>query len=143
MRAVSLPTSGTCLQGFDAAMRRSAAVVVVVGQAAAAGSVVCGMPAAVHCAKNLILDRFKMLRPLAKGMGEVLLAADEACGERAVLKLLREDVEPQGANARFEHEIQVLRRLAHPLIPRWLADGHWQKRRVVAVSTSTACRWPS
>ncbi len=82
-----------------------------------------------------ILDRFKMLRPLAKGgMGEVFLADDEDTGERAVLKMLRDDVEARGAVDRFEHEIHVLRRVFHPLIPRWLADGEWQGRRVVAVS---------
>ncbi|MDP2343824.1 MAG: serine/threonine-protein kinase [Deltaproteobacteria bacterium] len=83
-----------------------------------------------------ILERFKMLRPLAKGgMGEVFLADDEATGERAVLKMMiRDEVEAAGASARFEHEIQILRRLNHPLIPRWLADGEWQGRRVVAVS---------
>ena len=82
-----------------------------------------------------ILNRFKMLRPLAKGgMGEVFLADDETTGERAVLKLLRADVEGACAVDRFEHEIQVLRRISHPLIPRWLADGEWQGRRVVAVS---------
>lgn len=121
-------------------MRRSRngsrAVVVVVGHGAALSPAGAhGMQGALHCGMTLILDRFKMLRPLAKGgMGEVFLAEDEVGGDRAVLKLLREDVEPHGATARFEHEIQVLRRLSHPQIPRWLGDGHWQKRRVVAVS---------
>ena len=83
-----------------------------------------------------ILDRFHIVRPLAQGgMGEVFLADDEVTGERAVLKVLRTDVDvgTLGPSARFEHEIEVVRAVSHPLIPRWLADGDWQGRRVLAL----------
>lgn len=84
-----------------------------------------------------IMDRFRILRPLAQGgMGDLFLADDGAAirGDRAVLKMLRDDVDDEGAAARFEHEIEVLRSVQHRLIPRWLADGHWQGKRFVALA---------
>ncbi len=69
-------------------------------------------------------------------MGELFLADDGAAmrGDRAVLKMLRDDLDDDGAAARFEHEIEVLRAVQHRLIPRWLADGHWQGKRFVALA---------
>jgi serine/threonine protein kinase len=84
-----------------------------------------------------ILDRFRILRPLAQGgMGDLFLADDDAtsAGDHAVLKMLRHDLDDDGAAARFEHEIEVLRTVQHRLIPRWLADGHWQGKRFVALA---------
>ncbi|HEY1099548.1 MAG TPA: serine/threonine-protein kinase [Myxococcota bacterium] len=84
-----------------------------------------------------INDRFRILRPLAQGgMGDLFLADDGAAvrGDRAVLKMLRDDLDDAGAVARFEHEIEVLRTVQHRLIPRWLADGHWQGKRFVALA---------
>ena len=86
---------------------------------------------------SLIVDRFRILCPLAQGgMGELFLADDGAAvrGDRAVLKMLRDDINDDGAAARFEHEIEVLRAVQHRLIPRWLADGHWQGKRFVALA---------
>lgn len=84
-----------------------------------------------------VLERFNVVRPLAVGgMGELFLANDAETGQRAVLKVLRDDIGALGSEKRFEHEIQVLRRISrhsHPLIPPWLADGEWDGRRVVAV----------
>ncbi len=82
-----------------------------------------------------ILNRFKVLKSLATGgMGEIFLADDAETGQQAVLKVLREDVDSDGATARFEHEIEVLKELKHPLIPKYLADGFWKGQRVVAVA---------
>lgn len=66
-------------------------------------------------------------------MGQIFLADDTVTGAKAVLKVLRDDIDTEGAAARFEHEIDVLRSVAHPLIPRWLADGRWQGKRVMAI----------
>lgn len=82
----------------------------------------------------MILNRFHALRSLATGgMGEIFLADDTTTGGQAVLKVLRTDVDVDDAAARFEHEIEVLRALRHPRVPQWLADGHWEGQRVVAV----------
>ncbi len=82
---------------------------------------------------TLIFRRFRVVEALAQGgMGEIFLVDDVVNGGRAVLKVRRADVD-HGA-ARFEHEVEVLRALDHPLIPRWLADGEWQGRRAVAVA---------
>ena len=85
--------------------------------------------------RNRILNRFHVVRSLATGgMGEIFLADDSVTGEQAVLKVLRDDVEVGDAPARFEHEIEVLKALRDPRVPRWLADGLWKGQRVVAVA---------
>ncbi len=66
-------------------------------------------------------------------MGQIFLADDTVTGAKSVLKVLRDDIDTDGAAARFEHEIEVLRSVNHPLIPRWQADGRWEGKRVVAV----------
>lgn len=82
-----------------------------------------------------VIGRFKVRHSIARGgMGEIFLADDSVTGGKAVLKVLREDVDGDGAAARFEHEIDVLKTLNHPLIPQYLADGHWQGKRVVALA---------
>ncbi len=85
--------------------------------------------------RNVVLGRFKVRHSLARGgMGEIFLADDVVTGGKAVLKVLREDIDGDGATARFEHEIDVLKSLSHPLVPHHLADGHWDGKRVVALA---------
>ena len=85
--------------------------------------------------RNRILNRFHVVRSLATGgMGEIFLADDSLTGGQAVLKVLRDDVEVDDAAARFEHEIEILRVLKDPRVPKWLADGLWKGQRVVAVA---------
>ena len=58
------------------------------------------------------------------GMGVVLRVKDQSSGEPAALKVLLSDVaeEPDSA-LRFVREAEILRRLSHPAIPRFLASG--------------------
>lgn len=80
------------------------------------------------------LNRFRITAPLAiGGMGDLSLATDTVAGGRAVLKVLRDDVDGEDVAARFEHEIDTLKRLKHPLIPGWLADGVWRGQRCLAL----------
>lgn len=67
-------------------------------------------------------------------MGEIFLAEDTHGGGPAVLKMLRQDVVVDDAAARFEHEIEVLKALQHPRVPRYLADGTSNGVRVVALA---------
>ncbi len=58
------------------------------------------------------------------GMGVVLRVKDQGSGEPAALKVLLGDVaeEPDSVE-RFVREAEILRRLRHPAIPRFLASG--------------------
>lgn len=84
---------------------------------------------------HLVLGRFQVLRSLGEGgMGVLLIARDVETGRQAILKMPRMLVcKDDAAIRRFEHEIEVLRRLKHPRIPGWLADGTWAGRRVLAL----------
>ena len=67
-------------------------------------------------------------------MGVLLVARDLETGRQAILKMPRMVVSHDGAAIRrFEHEIEILRRLRHPRVPAWLADGTWAGRRVLAI----------
>ncbi|MDP2345796.1 MAG: serine/threonine-protein kinase [Deltaproteobacteria bacterium] len=82
---------------------------------------------------QIVLDRFEIARPLARGgMGMVHLARDLSTGREVVVKVLRADVDVDGAAARFEHEIEVGRAMSHALVPRLVAEGTWAGQRVTA-----------
>jgi serine/threonine-protein kinase len=83
----------------------------------------------------LAFQRFEVGSRLALGgMGEILRCRDARTQRPAILKVLRNDKLPmRGIRERFEHEIEVSRRLRHALIPAHLADGTWDGRRAVAM----------
>jgi eukaryotic-like serine/threonine-protein kinase len=89
----------------------------------------------VSSVNHLVLGRFQVLRSLGEGgMGVLLISRDMETGRQAILKMPRMLVsKDDAAIKRFEHEIEVLRRLKHPRIPSWLADGMWAGRRVLAL----------
>lgn len=88
-----------------------------------------------HGVSHLVLGRFRILRSLGEGgMGVLLVAQDTATSRQAILKMPRMVCAKDVATMRrFEHEIEVLRRLRHDRIPAWLGDGTWAGRRVLAL----------
>ncbi|MFO0761991.1 MAG: protein kinase [Byssovorax sp.] len=71
---------------------------------------------------DLVADRFVIERRAgAGGMGAVYLCRDRFTGEPVALKVLR-DVE-RGAIDRFTREAEVLSRLRHPAVVRYVAHG--------------------
>jgi serine/threonine protein kinase/tetratricopeptide (TPR) repeat protein len=75
-----------------------------------------------------IADRFLLLRKVsAGGMGEVYQARDEQSGAQVALKIQL----AQASSERFVHECELLARLIHPHIVRYIAHGalddqtHW------------------
>jgi serine/threonine protein kinase len=80
---------------------------------------------------QLVAGRFRIGSLLGRGnMGEVHLALDEQTGTQVAVKLLRQarggEAEPAARAAknaaRFAREVQIMRRLEHPNIPR-VVDG--------------------
>jgi serine/threonine protein kinase len=68
-------------------------------------------------AKGLILDHFQVLTPLGRGaMGTVYLSRDERNGELVALKLLPPSrwQNQERLLARFQREMELSRRVAHP-----------------------------
>ncbi|HEU4411703.1 MAG TPA: protein kinase [Polyangiaceae bacterium] len=69
-------------------------------------------------------DRFFLeARVATGGMGAVYAALDHHSGQRVALKVLRSQGNPAIALDRFEAEAQVLARLTHPAIVRYVAHG--------------------
>lgn len=71
---------------------------------------------------GLLRDRFRIDSPAGQGgMGTVYRALDLATGEPVAVKIV---ARADGANgARFEREVEVLSRLSHPAIVRYVAHG--------------------
>lgn len=81
------------------------------------------------------MDRFHVRRGLVVGgMGETFLADDNYTRRRVVVKTMLPGVADRASLLRFEHEIDVLRAVQHPLVPAYVGDGFWNCRRAVALA---------
>jgi hypothetical protein len=83
-------------------------------------------PAAALTAQNLVLGRYRPLRPLGTGgSGSVWLARDEEAGREVALKVVPREGK---AGSRAEREVEAATRLRHPRCLRALAlardEGH-------------------
>jgi tetratricopeptide (TPR) repeat protein len=65
---------------------------------------------------------YEVIDVIGRGASGVVYEAVDSTGRRVALKVLKEEV-PAGTRARFQREIEVLRRLDHPSIVRILDAG--------------------
>lgn len=77
-------------------------------------------PAFTFRSGEVILDRFRVIRFIARGgMGEVYEADDLELGERVALKAIRPEIAADTrVNQRFRREVQLARKVTHPNICR-------------------------
>jgi serine/threonine-protein kinase len=75
--------------------------------------------------RTVIDGRYEVLKPLGRGgVGKVFLARDLETGEQVALKLLRSRFQGnERAIARFEREVEAVRRLDHPCIVKIFHAG--------------------
>jgi tetratricopeptide (TPR) repeat protein/tRNA A-37 threonylcarbamoyl transferase component Bud32/TolB-like protein len=77
-------------------------------------------PASTFRSGEVVLDRFRVIRFIARGgMGEVYEADDTELGERVALKAIRPEIAADTrVNQRFRREVQLARKVTHPNICR-------------------------
>src|SRR4030095_5363546 len=75
---------------------------------------------ATFCAGDLLCERFRVVRFIARGgMGELYEAEDLTLGGRVALKTIRTEIAAhERANQRFLREVQLARKVTHPNICR-------------------------
>ncbi len=87
-------------------------------------------PAVALTENNLVLGRYRPLRPLGSGGGgSVWLAHDEDAGRNVALKVVEREGKP---GARAEREVDAATRLRHPRCLRALALGRDERHVYVA-----------
>lgn len=81
------------------------------------------------------IDHYKLGDTIGVGtVGTVYEAVDQRTGERVALKILQQAVsEDENISARFRREMDILSRLDHPNIVRYLGDGKLDKQLYYAM----------
>ena len=78
------------------------------------------LPASTYRPGDLLCDRFRVIRFIARGgMGELYEAEDTELGEHVALKTIRPEIAADDkVNQRFKREVQLARKVTHPHICR-------------------------